>query len=535
MHHAWQIEDIWFLILRHLEPRDLGRLAQTCRLLFEIASNGLWNTITDFSVFLYPLPEDCMRRWLRQEDVRRLDFYASKIQHIDLQGFSDEKPMRPPEKFGRLSSGYSMGLKKSWEVLWQDVAAQRATNFEFLPNLHRLRIDNVTEEVIFPLVGISGIHLEQLSIWNIRHNKTSPNVLHMLERFQATPKLEKLCVRDGEDSMLPLKLIQQSPLNHLWLEPRAHAAYYNTPLPIQHGLRAEVFRKSTLQRLDIGLTRDWYFPEVESIRPYLPCLKALVLDLTKFWPSSAPCPNAHVNSWTCAKKSEYASDRDCGRRSPTLFFRGLDTLELSSLEIKFPCDTTAIMFNDVVSAARESCRLDSLTELGFSGGGGSHGSCWGCWTRTIPRLSSAELRNSLRMLLPLPHLKTLRISVVPNFLEIFDLDAYRKVADALPALQGLWLGHAGFNRQDGFIPMRHVAAFCSMLPHLEELHVGAIDGLGLDEDPEVRWQCASIRTVRVANWVRRSVTRPVPEPETLIDLNLLAYFPNADSRKERAC
>jgi hypothetical protein len=551
MHHAWQIEDIWFLISQHLEPRDLSVLAQTCRLLFDIATNDIWRAVTDLSVFLYLLPEDSTRRWLRPEDIRRLDLYATKVQNINLEGPTALAPMRTPERFKEMSGGGpkglkkiwvtrggSKGLKKTWEVLWQDVAAQRSNNYGFLPNLRHLRINNVAEELLAPLVGISGLRLERLHIMYMDHSTAFPNMLNMLERFQDTPKLEDLLVQDGDDGGLPLKVVQQSPLKTLQMDPRAHAAYYNSPLPKQYALRAEIFRKSTLQHLNMGLARDWYFPEVETIRPYFPALKTLTLDLIKFKPSSGPCPNGGADSWTCAKRTEHASDQDCGRRSPAVFFRGLDSPALSLLEVRFPCDTTASMFLDVVSAVNESCRLQNLTELRLTGGGGLHTSCWGCGTRTSPKISSAELRDAIMVLLPLPRLRVFQLNMVPNFLDVFDLDVYRKIANALPTLEKLKLGDADFARADALIPMHHLAAFCSMLPQLGEVRVGAIDGLGLDRKPQTEWQCAGIHTLGVGQWVRRSVTRPVPIPDPkwiLITINLAAYFPNAGLTRSRIC
>ena len=89
------------------------------------------------------------------------------------------------------------------------------------------------------------------------------------------------------------------------------------------------------------------------------------------------------------------------------------------------------------------------------------------------------------MLLPMPHLKLLRFSVAPNFLDLLDLDLYKSIADGLPALGKLWLSHVDFVLTSSYgvqtsyerTPLHHLAAFCSMLPSLIDVEFGTVDAL----------------------------------------------------------
>jgi hypothetical protein len=128
--------------------------------------------------------------------------------------------------------------------------------------------------------------------------------------------------------------------------------------------------------------------------------------------------------------STYPRHQLGGRRSPTVFLKGLDNPELGLLNIKFPFEVPGRKFLDVVSAVNNSCRLGNLTELVLAGGGWfPH--CRECGHRPHPQIPPADLRTGLNMLLPLPQLKILRLSVAPNFLDILNLKLYRSITAGL--------------------------------------------------------------------------------------------------------
>jgi len=106
MHDAWLINDIWLLIADHLDPKDFGVLAQTCKALFPLASAERWKTLTSFSGFLACLPRRHQNIALRVEDLERMDFYSALVQKIVL-GYKggNSNPLRIPAQ-------YDAGLEK---------------------------------------------------------------------------------------------------------------------------------------------------------------------------------------------------------------------------------------------------------------------------------------------------------------------------------------------------------------------------------------------------------------------------------------
>ena len=224
---------------------------------------------------------------------------------------------------------------------------------------------------------------------------------------------------------------------------------------------------------------------------------------------------------------------DCGRRSPVVFFQGLDNPELEILNIKFRYDTTATMFLDIVTAAHSSCRLENLTEL-ILAGGGWFSNCYECGTLPPPSIKPMDLRAAMMLLLPLNRLKTLRLSVAPNFLDILDLELYKSIAEGLPVLEKLGLGHAQFSTSSLFsgaiyherVPLHHLAAFCSRLPNLTEVSIGTVDGLTLEENPCKDWACRGVKSLRIGDWARRSTSGGVSLHLAL--LGLRTYFPSSD-------
>jgi hypothetical protein len=216
----------------------------------------------------------------------------------------------------------SKASKKTWEGLWEEIAKLRPMS-ELLSNLRRLRISNVEERLLVPLVGISGSNLTQIHIEFVQNRQIQSVTLKVLDGIQYTPKLESLFVRDYEAHLADL--IRQSPLKHLRLGPRTrcHMPQYNqSPLP------QEILRKPTLKNLSLGLTRDWYTSEIKALNSkYLPALKKLWLTLTAFDPRQCEqsCVNITANSWTC-RSDKVPHNRNlhrttsCGRRSPADFF-----------------------------------------------------------------------------------------------------------------------------------------------------------------------------------------------------------------------
>ncbi|PMD16034.1 hypothetical protein NA56DRAFT_709119 [Hyaloscypha hepaticicola] len=474
-------------------------------------------------------------RQLRVEDLDRLDFYAAKIKNLYLESKRVDKVIRLPRKFNLEKNAYKH--LKPWREFWKEIAELRPHS-RYLPNLRRLRINNVAEELLIPLVGITGANLVHLYIKYIHNPEPESLVQKLLRELQDTPKLEYLMVRDGEQDLVPIKLIQQAPLKHLRLDPR-----------ISHGIkkyhiRPEIIDKSTLKHLSLGLSPEWYTPGLE---PHLkkkcfPALETLWLSLATITNSgckvcSSSCRNRGVHSWVCT--TIYPD-----KHSPVAFLEALDNPELSLLNIKFPHEVTGPMFLDVIEAANSSCRLRNLTELALAPGNAVND-----WRssryRQRPAIQPAELREGLKMLLPMPHLKLLRLSVAPNFLDVLDLDLYKSIADGLPALEKLWLSHVDFVLTSSYgvqtsherTPLHHLAAFCCMLPSLVDVEFGTVDALRWNESPRTEWTCPGVKSVKIARWTGSDtpgddIVNRAGVSWDFLHLGMRTYFPNSDLAKK---
>jgi len=549
MHPAWHIDDIRHLLFHYLGPASLARLAQTCKGLFEPATNELWKTITSVSPFVSCFPRDYRRRPLQTEDLQRLQYYFRKIQKVVLESKDIRVAIRIPKQFKQHNKNAQLAKTstlKTWDQVWSEVASIRPVS-NFWVNLSCIRVSNIAEELLIPLVGIDGSNITQIYIKYILRRGNDKLVREMLDKLQDSSKLEYLFVRDSDRSDVVLKVIKDSPLKHLRLDPRVHGRLYGDYQFKKLPLQVEILEKSTLETLSIGLTREWYTPRLAaSRRRYLPALQNLWLDLTTFLPEDCQqgmCINA-ASLWTCNRGTlnlAQHADRhlDCGRRPPTLFFEKLKNPKLRILNIKFHSSSTGAMLLETVSAAKDNCHLESLTELVLGARE---------WFITnhefhefpIPLIEPRFLREALVLLLPMSQLKVLRISAAPNFLDVLDLELYHTITNGIPSLEKLILGNPSFYGSSPLgiyyyekIPLQHLATFCSMLPNLKEVEVGVIDGTVIEERPMAELACPNVKYVVFHHLmgVHREVHGHIIKP---LKLEVDTYFPNLDyTRRDR--
>ncbi|KAH8647949.1 hypothetical protein BX600DRAFT_443284 [Xylariales sp. PMI_506] len=515
MHLAWQIADIRHLILEHLEPKDLARLARTCTSLFNVTVGVLWKILTDFSPFICCLPTDYYLRTLTREDVNRLDWYSSKVGYINLEGGAGRRLNRPDHLLWRAKRKTKWA--KTWLELWVEIAKLRPAS-GFLPNLRSLRLVNVGAAFLIPLVGTHGLNLVQLHMENVMpvsDRKGGDVVSRFFSGIDKAKNLEYISAANGVARYVPASLIQQQEsLRYLRLRPQKRRDIKANPVPDEQKLYDAIFCKSGLQHLTMGLTKGWRTPVNETREPKsFAALQDLGLDLT-------------------------ALAIDYGPTSPIGFLEALDNPELHALSIKFPVEVTGPVFLDVVNAANRSCRLQNLVKLSLSGGGWLQAHGKDPRGHEVPRppplISGEELRQSITMLLPFHRLKLLRLSVAPNFLDILDLALYRSIAEGLPALEQLWLGHREFNgylhNQWGpsyeSLPLHHLAAFCHLLPCLFHVGVGGVDWTVLVEPPRPEFACPGVRFLTIFNGVSRSNFRL--SRSDLVAISMRTYFPESD-------
>ncbi|KAI9688019.1 MAG: hypothetical protein M1820_010326 [Bogoriella megaspora] len=560
MHPAWEINDIQLLIFDYLAGADFVRLAQTSRALFAPATNKLWRTIPSFAPFVGCLPLD--NRPMRHEDLERMDLYGSKVEYVYMEGTIDCPIKIPPEftqskKIRKQAQMQGQRLaKKSWSETWTEMASIRPANSQFLPNLRRVRINHVHEETFIPLLAASITNLNYVYVKMLQERQPESVVKKLLSRCKDAPRLEYVCVQDESYfDLLSAELIASMPLKHLRIHPRIPYVVTAGMDTKKTTLPSAILQKPSLEHLTLHLTRNWYASEIEALKGQcLPNLRTLWLNLTTFiseWCAS-PCLNQGIDSWTCKPSANapswhvnhpYTDGNGCERQSPTFFFDLLDNPQLQLLNIFFPVQgVSGKAFLDVVSAAHRNCRLSQLTELSLSGGGWRP-HCWECGQHPEPKITPDQLRQAVKLLLPLPRLKRLRISVAPNFLDVLDMDLYRDIAHGLPALKSLWLGHASFATFTQFTgqsfwectPLQNLAAFCSLFPDLEAVCVGTIDTTTLKESSHLAhpdWISVGVKSLRVSYWKkgRELETDTVKER---VGKCLQTWFPGADCAIER--
>ena len=151
---------------------------------------------------------------------------------------------------------------------------------------------------------------------------------------------------------------------------------------------------------------------------------------------------------------------ECNRQPPSLFIEGLDSPELRTLKIDIPKSANGNMFLGVMSAASTHCQLQGLTDPGLVHQRGGHAATVQYTLAGV--ILPPQLRRGLGALLPLPQLRTLKISAIPNFLVGLDVLWYREAAEAMPALETLCLGHREWARRAD--PEEGTRLFATSLP-----------------------------------------------------------------------
>jgi hypothetical protein len=530
MHPAWHIDDVRDLIFESLDKADLISIAATSRALFEVAINKLWNTLDSFDGLICCLPPDFLERQLEREDIRRLDLYTSRVLRIRLgvgslvellpsrfmkakKDMNDKMDKRTRKNLKADKSLNDKQGRKLWSKLWRDIAELRPSSHLFC-NLQSVHVNNIVEPLILPLVGISGLHLREISIKQVVENQDPSLIRGFLDGLQDTPKLEYLAVRDGESGTLPAKIIRGAPLRHLRLDlPRNHKNYLRRPLK-DRSILYHLLQKSTIEHLTVALDDTWLTREIRDLGDQnLPTLKTLWLNLTEF-----------EFNWQNADQN------------PAAFFKLLAEPSLTVLDIKFPRYINGNMLIELMSEVNRHCQLRDLTELSFT-----------CCNANIagggypPSISPSELTTALRTLLPLQRLKHLRISVAPNFLDALDLELDDSLAEYLPALESLRLDYSAFTGYAAYVSprsfeglsVRKLAAFCQIFPTLTEVRIGSVaQDWRLKETRNLCHEviCTSVKSFRVidmpSSWdvffheqLRKSVQR---------------YFPESDQAKRNA-
>jgi hypothetical protein len=105
-----------------------------------------------------------------------------------------DKVIRLLPKFNPEKNAYKP--LKQWREVWKEIAELRPQS-RYLPNLRCLRINNVAEELLIPLIGIAGANLVHLYIKYIHNPESESLVQKILRELQDTPKLAKTGVPDG--------------------------------------------------------------------------------------------------------------------------------------------------------------------------------------------------------------------------------------------------------------------------------------------------------------------------------------------------
>ena len=496
MHEAWGVQLVQDSIFERLDTEDLARLGATCTALWDPATDQLWRNIPCLSVFLLCLPEGYRQNTILSEHVERLDRYSAKVRKVHIES---SKAAGIPKSMLRFNKGYGTVNEEAWYRAWDDIASVRPTTSAFLPNLREIRVNNIREGALVPLVGtITGANLTYIRIQNLHYKTPKEIVRNFLGSLTDTSKLRYLFVRDGQNGLIPPKLLEQSPLRQLRLPSRPFARERAGHQP--QDLIPQILNSPSLENLTLNLTRDWYSPEIQAMkgRKCLASLTQLWLDLTTFEPSGCGypiCAQRDVDGWTCTGQLGHYRDTSidpnsatsCPREPPQVFFDFPDRPKLRILHIKFDSAVSSDNFTELIKGVVRNCDLQHLEEL-VLGGRSWFWSSDGWDYFPAPRIRPHGLQQGVRRLLPLPRLHTLRITAAPDFLgRTLEMDLYRDIAAGLPILRTLTVGHENFTRFCGWsgtthyelVPLQNLAALCSLLPNLETVEVGTIDAEAL--------------------------------------------------------
>lgn len=537
MHAAWDVAEVRNMILTYLASGDVARLGRTCKAIHDYVIDHLWQDIRSFDGFLQLLPAYPRTEPLTVNDLERIDFYGRKVRRLDLTtGDRDPKLQIPQTMRTPRKKVYQKKIPASdhpWIELWEEIALLRPQT-AFLPNLQYLVVNNAAAELLRPLVGISGARLQSIYIKAVHEPKDL--LRKLLGGFEETPKLEYLRVRNGLHQ-IPDALIENSPLITLRLDETA-ASNYRPPLPLSRAL----LMRSSLKFLTVSLHESWH--DSESWRAInekiLPALRQLRLNLQAIngikchedcsvcalsWTGNDPLRRQRVRN----RSFFLRPDPPCKRRPPSVFICGLDHPRLELLNVKFNSDADAALLLDTMHAFVETCCLDNLVELALSNGGWlppySYHPGW-----NKPKIRGDEIREMLDVLGPLPRLRVLRLPLACDFLRVLDVQYYKRVAEAMPALQALTLGHRSFASISQYsehfydlTPLKHVAAFCHLFPALRDVEIGCIDATSLGSRDNPEWACFNVRRICVNLWLR---SNDLVWERQLQECR--AYFPNAD-------
>lgn len=527
IHRLWSISELRHPIFELLDAKDLAHLSRTSKLLFDLAAEELWRTKATCEAFLSCLPEDCRRRPLVKEDTDRLCLYSAKIQNLTWDNRGTPQPIPVPPPFRPITRKNksthhatvkgTYGGSKTWEQLWVEVLQLRPDIF---PILTRLHLHNVSEDLLYPLIGSHYVHLRYLYLKTI-HGPKSRDLLKKLVECVQGERLDYLYIR--EPDLIPTELIARSPLTRLRFDIRDNDIIQRINQSTID-MYSRVWKKESLKFLSVNLDENTTASQAGIMGDkVLPNLIILWLNLTRTkFSCICGCRN---NEWrTCPSTRALTANA---------FLRTLHRPRLHLLNVKFPSATTASMLFDIVSGAVNGCHVHDLTELGLLTPAYSRYRYWGSGER--PMVTPPELRQAVSMFFPLPRLKRLHISVAPNFLDVLDIPMYRSITDAMPELESLWLGSVAWSvPREHSLPtfhdqtlLVHAAAFCSLLPKLVEVQLGCCNADEIEAHPSPCWRSPNVEKLKIESWSRRSLYPPSQVSKEHMFLSLQTYFPRA--------
>ncbi|QIW99504.1 hypothetical protein AMS68_005022 [Peltaster fructicola] len=511
MHRAWDVDDIWHMICEYLDRRDLKALALTCAHLGECASDALWADVTSPAAFTCRLPSDWRERPLTLQDVARLDQRFARIRTITFRSKTI------PAGFKHTKELASANKKKNWSTLWSEVAALRPQSQAF-PALRTVDVHNTHRDVLIPLVGLSATQLRTLRLRGL-HGKKRRAVTQ--DFVQNAEELAQPPARDADTHLRLLGKHVQSPLDSIQLRPRLHApeverakAYLATSQPI---LSPQLNTMSELSPFKYKLRHAW---------------KMLLDQLDHA--SSLDVLTAYYLTIKAARFVLAGTDQsqDFGASFSRL------SLEFKKTPVPDGMDAAGALAAAIqmVVEANPRRKHKRLTDLIMS---------LQRWSDmfTAPAGESLNGQSFLDSLsITLPNLRSLELSRVPHFLERYDPDIYRAYAEQMPSLENLQLGsqwdpfhpwcysEKAF-KKDNMVPIRHLAAFLSLLPGLESIGLPmVINDAFLDSDPSPAFAARAVKAVSL----HCLTARPEVYKSALANLeaDLSTYFPIARPSRE---
>lgn len=527
MHPAWEVIDVVRLIVKHCDKHSLTQLACTSQYMSEMVAERTWKVIPsrDTSCLMTCLPADYIERTLEEQDIWRLKCAIANTREL----------YHTWSKYGASRSMYNREVTKSWKALWTEITKLRRPHEDIWPKLQKLVVTEHTPESLLPFLGMRGDALVYLYIviWNLHRNpfeaETPETLSVLLHGLGDTTRLTSLTIHSHEYISIPWRVIRAPYIEQLSLEVTIRRRPL-TPIAENHTLSV-IFQQLAAQQLkstQLDLNKvPRLLASIQAIAPErADCSSSRMIDLTS---TQALC----IALILCVAPETFRRKTDEASKDTAMF--GQDPAIRAKLEaftghelIPFHRMIELVTSREVLIDAAEvasiiASKVDAVDE--FRG----HSNIWAA--------SAQSFRNSLAMLSPMRHIRSLLFTELPDFLAYDDTALHRSITNNMQLLESFSVYTnklpPKYNDVQVYISQRRtaslkqIARFCSHLPKLRCLK---LDCVALPLPGPVKrsgFECRSVRRILAGH---RLCTLPLFQGQKYDEMQateeIRKYFPN---------